>query len=204
MPEAAVMPEGSVVEHRAVETPFLNCEDDECDVEISGARVPLQRITLSFPAGAGPGRGALGRGGRRWGRWKGTKGAAGRHAASLAMWSATTKHQERLASNLDTHHLVGRQPKARAMAVHQALKEPSVVVQGEPHCAPCARSPSPLHARATSHAPRATALPPLSLRLLPALADHPLGGLTFVMRSSDSTMWYKDAGSNWVVALPSQ
>ena len=46
------MPEGSVVEHRAVETPFLNCEDDECDVEISGARVPLQRITLLFPAGA--------------------------------------------------------------------------------------------------------------------------------------------------------
>ena len=52
MPDSEVQPEGSVVMHKAVETRFLNCDDDECDVEISGARVPLQRITISLPASA--------------------------------------------------------------------------------------------------------------------------------------------------------
>lgn len=51
MPEPDIFPEGSVVMHKAVETPFLNCDDDECDVEISGAKVPLQRITITLPAG---------------------------------------------------------------------------------------------------------------------------------------------------------
>lgn len=51
MPDDGVLPEGSMVMHKAVETPFLNCDDDECDVEISGAKVPLQRITINLPAG---------------------------------------------------------------------------------------------------------------------------------------------------------
>ncbi|GIL61955.1 hypothetical protein Vafri_16315 [Volvox africanus] len=84
MPDDSLHPEGSVVMHKAVETPFLNCDDDECDVEISGAKVPLQRITINL---------------------------------------------------------------------------------------------SP---------------------------DNRLGAVTFVLRSSDSTMWYKDAGGNFVVPLPSK
>ncbi|GFR47292.1 hypothetical protein Agub_g8979 [Astrephomene gubernaculifera] len=40
----------------------------------------------------------------------------------------------------------------------------------------------------------------LSITLPP---DHHLGAVTFVLRSSDSTMWFKDAGGNWVVPLPS-
>ncbi len=51
MPDPDLQPEGSVVVHKAVDTPFLNCDDDECDVEISGAKVPLQRITLNLPPG---------------------------------------------------------------------------------------------------------------------------------------------------------
>ncbi|PNW80482.1 hypothetical protein CHLRE_07g319300v5 [Chlamydomonas reinhardtii] len=84
MPDDGVLPEGSMVMHKAVETPFLNCDDDECDVEISGAKVPLQRITINLPA------------------------------------------------------------------------------------------------------------------------DHHLGALLFVLRSSDNTMWYKDAGGNFTVPLPSK
>ncbi|GLC33353.1 hypothetical protein PLESTB_000342400 [Pleodorina starrii] len=84
MPDDAIHPETSAVMHKAVETPFLNCDDDECDVEISGAKVPLQRITINIPPG------------------------------------------------------------------------------------------------------------------------HHLGAVTFVLRSSDSTMWYKDAGGNFVVPLPSK
>ncbi|GIL92123.1 hypothetical protein Vretimale_14920 [Volvox reticuliferus] len=84
MPDDSIHPEGSVLIHKAVETPFLNCDDDECDVEISGAKVPLQRITINLPP------------------------------------------------------------------------------------------------------------------------DHHLGAVTFVLRSSDSTMWYKDAGGNFVVPLPSK
>jgi alpha-glucan,water dikinase len=30
---------------------MLNCDDDECDVEILGAKVPLQRITIYLPPG---------------------------------------------------------------------------------------------------------------------------------------------------------
>lgn len=33
----------------ACETDFMDCEDSECDVEIAGARVPLQRIALTVP-----------------------------------------------------------------------------------------------------------------------------------------------------------
>ncbi|EFJ44707.1 hypothetical protein VOLCADRAFT_118653, partial [Volvox carteri f. nagariensis] len=83
-PDDSLHPEGSVVMHKAVETPFLNCDDDECDVEISGAKVPLQRITINLRP------------------------------------------------------------------------------------------------------------------------DHHVGAVTFVLRSSDSTMWYKDAGGNFVVPLPSK
>lgn len=36
----------------ACETDFANCEDEECDVEIAGAKVPLQRIQLTIPQGA--------------------------------------------------------------------------------------------------------------------------------------------------------
>lgn len=35
-------------------------------------------------------------------------------------------------------------------------------------------------------------------------ADHHLGALTFVMRSQDSTMWYKDGHGNFVVPIPSK
>ena len=37
----------------ATDTELLNCDDDECDVEISGAKVPLQRITILLPPGGG-------------------------------------------------------------------------------------------------------------------------------------------------------
>lgn len=53
MPEDAVLPEGSIVTHKAVDTPLHNCDSDECDVEISGAKVPLQRVTITLPPGAG-------------------------------------------------------------------------------------------------------------------------------------------------------
>ena len=33
----------------ATDTGMLDCDDDECDVEISGAAVPLQRITILLP-----------------------------------------------------------------------------------------------------------------------------------------------------------
>lgn len=47
-----IWPENSKTSgHIAVETPFLDCFDDECDVEISGAKVPLQRIRVTLPAG---------------------------------------------------------------------------------------------------------------------------------------------------------
>jgi len=36
----------------ACETSFAECEDDECDVEIAGAKVPLQRLAIHIPAGA--------------------------------------------------------------------------------------------------------------------------------------------------------
>ena len=32
--------------------------------------------------------------------------------------------------------------------------------------------------------------------------DHSAAGLSFVLRSSDSTMWYKDAGGNFFVPVP--
>ena len=51
--------------HIAVESDFLNCEHDECNVENYGAKVPLQRIPLTVPAG-GCGGGGGGRGGG-WG-----------------------------------------------------------------------------------------------------------------------------------------
>jgi len=35
--------------HIACETQLLDCNDDECDVEIAGARVPLQRLTIMLP-----------------------------------------------------------------------------------------------------------------------------------------------------------
>ncbi|GAX78330.1 hypothetical protein CEUSTIGMA_g5772.t1 [Chlamydomonas eustigma] len=33
----------------ATDTEMLNCDDDECDVEILGAKVPLQRVTIYLP-----------------------------------------------------------------------------------------------------------------------------------------------------------
>ena len=33
-------------------------------------------------------------------------------------------------------------------------------------------------------------------------SDHSASGLSFVFRSSDSTMWYKDAGGNFFVPVP--
>jgi alpha-glucan,water dikinase len=60
MPDGGLQPEGSVVMHKAVETPFLNCDDDECDVEISGAKVPLQRITINLPPGGAEGEAGAG------------------------------------------------------------------------------------------------------------------------------------------------
>jgi alpha-glucan,water dikinase len=38
--------------HIAVENKFLDCDDDECDVDIHDAVVPLQRMTLMMPPGA--------------------------------------------------------------------------------------------------------------------------------------------------------
>jgi alpha-glucan,water dikinase len=36
----------------ACETDFLDCQgEEECDVEIAGAKVPLQRLALTIPAG---------------------------------------------------------------------------------------------------------------------------------------------------------
>ncbi len=42
----------SKVSGHAVETQFLHCDDEECDVTIAGARVPLQRLTITIPPGA--------------------------------------------------------------------------------------------------------------------------------------------------------
>ncbi|KAF8067212.1 R1 [Scenedesmus sp. PABB004] len=47
-PEDTVALEGGT----ACETDFLECEDDECDVEIAGSKVPLQRITITVPPGS--------------------------------------------------------------------------------------------------------------------------------------------------------
>lgn len=43
--------------HIACETPFAVCSDsEECDVEdLSGSKVPLQRICITLPAGEPPG-----------------------------------------------------------------------------------------------------------------------------------------------------
>lgn len=35
----------------AVETPFVNCDDDSCDLDLLESRVPLQRVTLTVPPG---------------------------------------------------------------------------------------------------------------------------------------------------------
>lgn len=35
-------------------------------------------------------------------------------------------------------------------------------------------------------------------------ADHSLGGLSFVLRSFDNTMWYKDNSTNFFVPVPSK
>jgi hypothetical protein len=34
--------------------------------------------------------------------------------------------------------------------------------------------------------------------------DAPIGGLTFVLRSEDSTRWYRDADTNFFVPLPTR
>ena len=51
-PPAAIRPPGTMSLEGGVacETMFPSCGDDEeCDVEIAGAKVPLQRIQLEFP-----------------------------------------------------------------------------------------------------------------------------------------------------------
>lgn len=51
-PPEAIWPEGTTNSQKAVDTTFQKCEDAECDVEIAGAKVPLQRVTFTLPAGA--------------------------------------------------------------------------------------------------------------------------------------------------------
>eukprot|EP00798_Chlamydomonas_sp_ICE-L_P029013 gene29013-32204_t len=51
MPPEEFWPEDTqVAGHVAVENKFLDCDDDECDVDISSAEVPLQRMTISIPS----------------------------------------------------------------------------------------------------------------------------------------------------------
>eukprot|EP00873_Tetraselmis_striata_P000762 jgi/Tetstr1/421026/TSEL_012071.t1 len=54
-PSEDLLPEGStnIKNGIAAETPFLNCEDDECDVEIGGTTVPLQRVRVTLPPNHG-------------------------------------------------------------------------------------------------------------------------------------------------------
>lgn len=46
--------------------------------------------------------------------------------------------------------------------------------------------------------------PQLTLVLCCAPPDHDLGAFTFVLRSSDSSVWYKDADQNFFIPVPSQ
>jgi hypothetical protein len=67
MPSEDLWPEGSATAgHLAVETKFLSCEDDECDVQVAGARVPLQRATLYVPPGGQASGAGAGGGHGRW------------------------------------------------------------------------------------------------------------------------------------------
>lgn len=44
----------------ACETDFADCgEDQECDVEIAGAKVPLQRVSITLPPDVGADVGGL-------------------------------------------------------------------------------------------------------------------------------------------------
>lgn len=54
-PPQALLPEDSVLleDGIAAETPFSGCTDEECHVEIGGAVVPLQRISVDLPPGHG-------------------------------------------------------------------------------------------------------------------------------------------------------
>uniref|UniRef100_A0A7S1X676 Pyruvate phosphate dikinase AMP/ATP-binding domain-containing protein n=1 Tax=Tetraselmis chuii TaxID=63592 RepID=A0A7S1X676_9CHLO len=54
-PPESLLPEGStnIVNGIAAETPFKNCQDDECDVTIGGTKVPLQRVRVTLPPSHG-------------------------------------------------------------------------------------------------------------------------------------------------------
>ncbi|KAG1681344.1 hypothetical protein FOA52_007392 [Chlamydomonas sp. UWO 241] len=50
VPPEEFWPEGTDIGgHTACDTKLLDCVDDECDVEISGSKVPLQRVTIWLP-----------------------------------------------------------------------------------------------------------------------------------------------------------
>ena len=51
-PPEDLWPQGTrTAGHIAVETYFKHCDDDACDVEIAGAKVPLQQLVFEVPAG---------------------------------------------------------------------------------------------------------------------------------------------------------
>mmetsp|Transcript_39261 Transcript_39261/g.92974 ORF Transcript_39261/g.92974 Transcript_39261/m.92974 type:complete len:1415 (-) Transcript_39261:222-4466(-) len=54
-PDASIVPEGTTrIEHGiAAETVFAHCDEDECQVEVGGSKVPLQRVTIELPSNHG-------------------------------------------------------------------------------------------------------------------------------------------------------
>ena len=54
-PSEALLPKGSTLikDGIAAETPFTGCDEEECQVEIGGSAVPLQRTSVHLPQGHG-------------------------------------------------------------------------------------------------------------------------------------------------------
>ncbi len=51
LPPEEIWPDATYVSGYACETQFLDCDDEECDITIKGAKVPLQKLSLVIPSG---------------------------------------------------------------------------------------------------------------------------------------------------------